>query len=208
MDRLATTGHFGITVTPAAGYLEERFIISVFGSPTSARKIKLRTEKPGYYRYNDPVFAERIGDGKLHVIGTTMLKGRELDPNEKNVVKVYATADIPWATDKHSASVEVELIPTPSEVEVPYEPGVGCVEGTYTADRRMVCSGGVWVPVGEEPEVPGVRKYLTVAEADERVRMGLPCYIKCVLPILDMLPGFPYTPGAWVPPLCEITGEP
>ena len=203
MERLATTGQFGITVTPAAGYLEERFIISVFGSPASARKVKLRTEKPEYYRWNDPVFAERIGDGKLHVIGTTMLKGRELDPNEKNVVKVYATADMPWATDKHSASVEVELVPTPSEVEVPYEPGEGCVEGAYTADRKMVCRGGVWVPVE-----PGVSKYLTVEEANERVRMGLPCYIKCVLPILDLLPGLPYTPGAWVPPLCAITEEP
>jgi hypothetical protein len=202
MERLATTGQFGIIVTPAAGYLEERFIISVFGSPTSARKIKLRTEKPEYWRLNDPVFAERVGDGKLHVIGTTMLKGRELDPNEKNVVKVYATADMPLATDIHSASVEVELIPTPTEV--PTEPGEGCVEGAYTADRKMVCSGGVWVPVGEEP---GVRKYLTVEEANERVRMGLPCYIKCMLPILDMLPGFPYTPGAWVPPFCAITKD-
>ncbi len=80
-----------------------------------------------------------------------------------------------------------------------------CMEGTYTADRRMVCRGGVWTPVGEEPEV---RKYITVEEANERVRMGLPCYIKCVLPILDLLPGLPYTPGAWVPPLCAITEEP
>ncbi|MCK4527366.1 hypothetical protein KAW18_08335 [candidate division WOR-3 bacterium] len=80
-----------------------------------------------------------------------------------------------------------------------------CMEGTYTADRRMVCRGGVWVLVTEEPEV---RKYITVEEANERVRMGLPCYIKCVLPILDLIPGLPYTPGAWVPPLCAITEEP
>jgi len=83
-----------------------------------------------------------------------------------------------------------------------------CTEGTYTADRKRICRGGAWVPVTEEPEVPGVRKYLTVEEANERVRMGLPCYIKCVLPILDLLPGMPYTPGAWVLPFCAITGEP
>ena len=90
----------------------------------------------------------------------------------------------------------------------------GCTEGTYTADRKMVCSGGVWVEVEEENGngngngwVPGDSKYLTVAEADERVRTGLACYIKCVLPLLDLLPGLPYTPGAWVPPLCAITRE-
>ena len=200
-------GQFGISIDPTTGYLNERFIISVFGSPSGARKIKLRTEKPEYWRLNDPVFAERIGDGKLHVIGTTMLKGRELDPNEKNIVKVYATADMPLATDIHSTSVEVKLIPTPTQVngDTP-EPEGRCIgEGTYTADRKMVCRGGYWESVGE---VPGVRKYLTVEEANERVSMGLPCYIKCVLPILDLLPGLPYTPGAWVLPFCAITGEP
>lgn len=203
---METTGHFGITVTPATGYLEERFIISVFGSPTSAEKIKLRTEKPGYYRYNDPVFAERIGDGKIHIIGSTMLKGLGLDPNKENVVKVYATADIPWATDKHSTSIEVKLVPTPTQVPpAPPGPGEGCVEGTYTADRRMICRGGVWTTVGEGPVA---WKYLTVEEANERIRKGLPCYIKFVLPILDLLPGMSYTPGAWIPPFCAITGEP
>ena len=197
-DRL--DGQFGITVAPTTGYLHERFIISVFGSPSGARKIKLCTEKPGYYQYNDPVFAERIGDGKVSVIGTTMLKDRELNPNEENVVKVYATADMPWALDKYSASVDVKLIPSPSEV-----PPGGCVEGTYTADRKAICKNGVWVAVGGEN---GDSKYLTFAEADERIRMGLPCYIKCVLPILDLLPGLTYTPGAWVPPFCAITREP
>jgi hypothetical protein len=113
-----------------------------------------------------------------------------------------------------------------------------CAEGTYTADRKKICRGGVWEDVSaEEPEVPpapecteGDKKpgyvcsggkwvpvgippdvapeYLTAAEATERFRIGLPCYIKCVLPILDMLPGIPYTPGAWVPPFCAITTEP
>jgi len=195
---------FRIRIDPTIGYLNERFIISVSGSPSGARKIKLRTEKPGYYRYNDPVFAERIGDGNLHVIGTTMLKGRELDPSEKNVVRVYATADMPWATDIHSTPVGVELIPSPTEVPpVPPGPGERCVEeGAYTADRKAVCRGGYWKPVGEDPEA---RKYLTVEEANERVRMGLPCYVKFAIPLLDMLPGFPYAPGVWVPPFCAIS---
>ena len=79
------------------------------------------------------------------------------------------------------------------------------MEGAYSADGTKICRGGVWVPVGEEPEV---RKYLTVAEADERVRTGLPCYIKCVLPILDMLPGLPYIQGIPILPGFAITEKP
>ena len=86
-----------------------------------------------------------------------------------------------------------------------------CTEGTYTADRKKICRGGAWVSVGEEPVEPGpptVAKYLTVEEANERIRTGQKCFIKCVLPILDLLPGITYAPGAWVPPLCAITAEP
>ena len=89
-------------------------------------------------------------------------------------------------------------------VPVGEEPGAGCtVEGAYSADGTKICRGGVWVPVE-----PGVRKYLTVEEANERVRMGLPCYIKCVLPILDLIPGFPYMQGIPILPGFAITEKP
>lgn len=91
-------------------------------------------------------------------------------------------------------------------VPVGGDPGTGCTpEGSYSADGTMICSGGVYVPIGEDP---GVRKYLTVEEANERVRMGLPCYIKFTLPILDMLPGFPYMQGIPILPGFAITEKP
>ena len=91
-------------------------------------------------------------------------------------------------------------------VTVGEEPGAGCtVEGAYSADGTKICRGGVWVLVTEEPEV---RKYITVEEANERVRMGLPCYIKCVLPILDLIPGFPYMQGIPILPGFAITEKP
>ena len=49
--------------------------------------------------------------------------------------------------------------------------------------------------------------YLTPDEALLRIHAGEKCYIKCTLPILDMLPGLPYTPGAWIPPFCAITKD-
>ena len=87
-------------------------------------------------------------------------------------------------------------------------PPTTCTEGTYSADRTMVCRGGTWVPVSAPPG-PGVTpKYLTVSEADERVRTGLPCYIKCTLPVLNMLPGIPYTQGIPILPGFVITTVP
>jgi len=92
-----------------------------------------------------------------------------------------------------------------------------CTEGDKKAG--YVCVAGKWqpAPAVPEPVVPPVSpvvppvappEYLTPEEAADRIRAGLPCYIKCTLPILDMLPGIPYTPGMWVPPFCEITTEP
>ena len=93
-----------------------------------------------------------------------------------------------------------------------------CTEGDKKAG--YICKDGKWqtAPAVPEPVVPPVEptvtppaappEYLTPEEADERIRAGLPCYIKCVLPILDLLPGIPYTTGMWVPPFCEITTEP
>ncbi len=64
---------------------------------------------------------------------------------------------------------------------------------------------------GDEPFIPWNGQEIveiTPEQADERYEAALPCYIKCVLPLLDMLPGLPYTPGMWVPPFCVITTEP
>jgi len=89
-----------------------------------------------------------------------------------------------------------------------------CTEGDKKAG--YVCVAGKWqtAPAVPEPVVPPVEppvappKHLTPAEAEERIKAGLPCYIKCVLPVLDLLPGIPYTPGMWVPPFCAITTKP
>ncbi len=98
-----------------------------------------------------------------------------------------------------------------------------CKEGDKKAG--YICEGGKWVaytppvvppvvPPVEPPVTPPVTppvvppKYLTPEQANERVRAGLPCYIKCTLPILNMLPAISYTQGAWVLPFFTITSEP
>jgi len=60
----------------------------------------------------------------------------------------------------------------------------------------------------EEEYIPSHIEEITTQEAEERYESELPCYIKCTLPILDMLPGIPYTPGMWIPPFCAISTTP
>lgn len=88
----------------------------------------------------------------------------------------------------------IEPVPTPTQA-----PGV-CREGNYSADGTMVCRTGVWASVETEP-----MRTITPEEAGRRGKLGLPCYVKSTLPVLDMLPGLPYI--GWLPPLCRITNR-
>lgn len=210
---------FGITINPVAGYRTDQFKVTVFGTPEKTRKVKICTTKPGYYRLNDPVLAERVGDGDVYVSGFTVVRGLGLREDVENQVWMYGQADIPYRTDKYTESAPVRILPTPAVVAPPEPvtpeiPGEvpPCPEGKVIGE--YICKGGKWIPYSAPPVTPpGVPpaappKYLTTAEADERVRTGLPVYIKCVMPLLDMLPGLPYAP--WIPilPGFALTREP
>lgn len=222
---------FGITIVPDAGYRTDRFKVTVFGTPAKARKVKIRTSKPGNGRVNDPVLAERVGDGDVYISGFTVVTGLGLREEVENQVWIYGQADIPYWTDKYTTSVPVRILPTPAVAPpvvppepVPPEPAPPCPEDAIIGE--YICKGGKWVPYAAPPIPPPVvppfvppvvppveppvapPKYLTTAEAAERIRSGLPVYIKCVVPLLDLLPGFPYTP--WIPilPGFAITDKP
>lgn len=214
---------FGITVRPEAGYRTDRFKVTVFGTPAKARKVKIRTSKPGYGRVNDPVLAERVGDGDVYVSGSTVVKGLGLREDVENQVWIYGQADIgfPYYIDKYTTSVPVRILPTPAVAapvtpepvapEIPDEVPP-CPEGKIIGE--YICRGGDWVryaaPPVTPPGVPPVAppKYLTPAEADERIRTGLPVYIKCVIPLLDLLPGLPYISGIPILPGFALTAKP
>jgi len=81
-----------------------------------------------------------------------------------------------------------------------------CIPGDKKAG--YVCKNGKWQAVPEpvvEPTAPTpeeAKKYLTLEEAVARHESGLPCYIKCTLPLFAMIPGLPWSPEMWVPPFC------
>ncbi len=209
---------FGIIINPVTGYRADQFKVTVFGTPEKTRKVKLCVSKPGYYKLNDPVLAERVGDGDVYVSGFTVVKGLDLREDVENQVWLYGRADIPYRTDKYTESAPVRIQPTPAVAEPPVQPEPTppdipeevpqCPEGKVIGN--YICKDGAWVPCSTPPVTPPVTpsKYLTTAQADERLRTGLQVYIKCVMPLLDLLPGLPYAP--WIPllPGFALTREP
>jgi hypothetical protein len=102
---------------------------------------------------------------------------------------------------------EEPFIPPPPGEEpfIPPPPGEEPFIPPPPGEEPFIPLPGITLPwVGEGEEVAEI----TPEEAVSRYNTGLPSYIKCVLPILNMLPGIPYTPGMWVPPFCIITEEP
>jgi len=211
---------FGIIINPVSGYRTDQFKVTVFGTPEKTRKVKICTSKPGYYRLNDPLLAERVGDGDAYGSGLTIVKGLGLREDVENQVWLYGRADIPYRTDKYTESAPVRILPTPAVAEPvtpvtpePVTPEIPeevppCPEGKVIGD--YICTGGEWIPYSAPHITPPVTpsKYLTTAEADERIRTGQPVYIKCAMPLLDLLPGLPYAP--WIPllPGFALTKEP
>lgn len=51
-------------------------------------------------------------------------------------------------------------------------------------------------------------KYISTEEATYYTNKGVPCYIKCIVPILNMLPGLPYFIGCPILPGFAITEKP
>ena len=97
-----------------------------------------------------------------------------------------------------------------------YLVGRSCDEKLHLESTKSFAVETTETPTpGETPYTPptpptpgGTPIYLTPEQAAARLATGLPCYIKCTLPILSMLPGIPYTPGTWVPPFCAISSAP
>ncbi len=63
-------------------------------------------------------------------------------------------------------------------------------------------------PIGADPRTWGPSNDMSTEQADAVVRAGHQVYIKCRLPILNLLPGLPYAP--WIPilPGFALTREP
>jgi len=224
-----------ITISPTAGYRDTEFTITIKGAPEREdyRRVDIYAVKEGWGTSNDPlVVSHPEGNGTVKVLGSQLLKGIDASPNTDKLLSIYPALVYPVFDPGKTTSVMIYAEPvvvppgeTPGEPGTPGEPV--CTEGDVVGS--YVCSGGKWVPVGEAPgsgsgtpgsgsgtpgsgapgPAPGVTtKYLTVSEANERVSTGLPCYIKCTLPVLSLLPGIPYTQGIPILPGFVITTTP
>ena len=216
---------FSISIEPGTGYLNERFKVTIHGTPPGAKAVKLHTAKPSFGELNDPVIANVGYRNIVEIMGSTFLLKHKADPAEPNIITVYARAYMPaklsWSLrkligrDLFSSVATVGLEPAPHVVDIPgqtpytppgqtpYTPpvtppahGARCVEGSYSTDGKAVCRNGRFEPIS----APKAKLYLTPKEADAFVRAGKPCFIKCMIPILSMFPGIPYFTGCPILP--------
>jgi hypothetical protein len=107
-----------------------------------------------------------------------------------------------WVPSGETCREDAGVPPAPAPTPAPTP--VVCADGTRSADGKMVCSGGVWVPIVAAPE----KEFLTPEEALARIRAGFPCYVKSTLPLLNLLPGLPYIEWLPLPPFCVIKATP
>lgn len=220
----------GLTIFPESGYRTDKFKVTVYGMEQNGW---VASSKPGYGRFNDPKIREVYGNESFEVTGAELLKGREFKETEHALIWVYACDDR-LILNAYSSSVQVMIYASPQEVPTtttPVAPTTKCTEGATervydTTHRRhyvKVCAGGQWTfshwEVIEQPSVetvvPGIPAmdgtspgYLSIDEALYRTAAGLPCYIKCALPILNLLPGLPWSPSIPMLPGFIITKRP
>jgi hypothetical protein len=218
----------GLTISPENGYRTDRFKVTIYGMD---KKGWIASSKPGYGRVNDPKIRMVDGNETFEVTGAELLKGREFKEHEHALIWVYACDDR-LLLNKYSdsvqvmiraAPVEVPTVPAPTEPTAP--PTAICTEGNtervYDAARGRhyikMCVNGQWAfshweTVGEAPAPPPANgaapKYLSIEEARERAAAGLSCYIKCTLPLLNLLPGLPWSPLIPILPGFAITKRP
>ncbi|MCD6163459.1 MAG: hypothetical protein J7K40_13745 [candidate division Zixibacteria bacterium] len=218
----------GLTISPETGYRTDKFKVTIYGMD---KKGWIASSKPGYGRINDPKIRMVDGNETFEVTGEELLKDREFKEHEDALIWVYACDDR-LITNKYSDSVQVMIRATPQEVPTTPSPGeptippsTTCIDGdtdrvydaTYKRHYIRKCVDGKWVfshweAAGESPIAPpppGTEpKYLSIDEARERTAAGLQCYIKCVLPLLDLLPGLPWSSSIPILPGFVITKRP
>jgi hypothetical protein len=167
------------------------YVLTVLGA-VPERKVKIKFGKAGTLKkMADPVFRENYGDFVVHITARELadaaqkskfLVGRIPGLRESGDVTVYM-----YAQEDRKRMLDLESPITPVKVHIP-----------SMAERAItdVTSG---VPCLKPP------KSISVEDANMGYAIGTPYFIKSSLPIFCCLPGLPYMPGMWVPPMCVIS---
>jgi len=190
----AKTVPFALTVTPTSGKGATNFKLTISGAKPD-RKVQIKVDK-GWAL--DPIIAEMTGNGTATVNGDAIAAKHEgiiakLIPGTKRTTKsigVYGQ-EKSWYIDRKTAKQYITLtyggiieeiekvIPTPPIPGIPPTP----------------------TPTPPTPVTP--------EEAKTAAAMGKILYLKCTLPLLNMLPSpIPYSPGMPVLPGFVISETP
>lgn len=168
------------------------YVLKVVGA-VKDRKVSIKFGKAGELaRYSDPDFREGHGEFTVEVTGRELANAAQ----KKN----FLTGRIPGLRESGDVTVSmyameerkpfIRDIVTPVtavRIHIPSE-----VERTAENIAKVI------------PCITGPRGVSADAAATGRAA-GKQYYIKSSLPIFCCLPGLPYVPGMWVPPMCVIS---
>lgn len=184
----AKTVPFALTVTPPSGMGETNFKLTITGAKPD-RKVQIKVDKRLAL---DPVIAEMTGDGTVIVKGDTIAAVQEgiiarLIPKIRKRttgIGVYGQ-EKSWGIDRKTAKKHIPI--------------------TYGGIAEIIDTVIPGVPGVPAPKPPTP---VTPEEAEKAIAAGKALYLKCTLPLLNMLPPIPYSPGMPVLPFFMISSTP
>lgn len=183
-----------VVAAPKPGEVNDagaKYALAVVGA-VPGRKVMIKFGKGKAFGYSDEVFREGYGDFAVEVTA------RELAEAAQD--RKFLIGSIPGLRESGDVTVSMyaqeERTPMMRDLRTPIEP-VKIHIPTEVERTFEHISGTI-------PCITGPRG-VSAATATAGYAAGKRYYIKSSLPILCCLPGLPYVPGMWVPPMCVIS---
>ena len=180
LDESALGTPLSFSISPISGDLTNEFTFNVIGA-SPGNRVDFKVDIPWK---TDPIITAITGSGTTTVRGETIAARAQLPSGQENKVTIYAQEIISLWPDKESNRETIYVITT--KPEPPVTPPV--------------------IPPITPPTVPPVTPpIVTLPEAAAGIQAGKQYWIKCTLPLLDLLPGFPYFEGIPILPGFRIS---
>jgi len=166
------------------------YMLTVVGA-VADRKVKIKFGKAGMMKAKDPVFRENYGDFAVQITAreladaaqkSTFLIGRIPGLRETGDVTVYM-----YAEEERKLMLNLSSPIAPVKIHIP------------SMAERAITDMTSGIPCLKPP------KSVSIEDANMGYTIGTAYFIKSALPIFCCLPGLPYVPGMWVPPMCVIS---
>lgn len=174
---------------------EGKYVFGVEGA-VPGRKVSIKFGKGKRVILRDPVFREEYGDFMVEITARELAEAAQKSKSLfGRIPGLRETGDVTtymYAQERRKQLTIRDLISPVAAVKVHIPSMAERAVSDITGSIPCLTAG----------------KGVSVDDANAGVATGEGYYIKSALPMLCCLPGVPYIPGMWVPPLCIISDKP